>query len=189
MKQQLKPPTEVRLDTPNPARIYDYLLGGAHNFAVDRETAERMIAIFPDVPLWMRANRAFLRRVTTFLAESGVEQFLDIGSGMPTVGNVHTIAHAITPHARIVYVDNDPLVARQSEALVGDHPLVAVIEEDARNPEVILDHPAVRELLDFQQPIAVTLVGLLHFVTDDSDAERVAEPERACILGGIGRRR
>lgn len=184
MSRPRERPFNEWIDRPNPGRIYDYLLGGSHNFAVDREVAERMIAIFPDVPLWMRANRAFLRRAITFLAKRGIDQFMDIGSGMPTIGNVHTIAQQINPATRVVYVDHDPLVARQSEALVRDNPFVVVLEQDARDPAAILDHADVRTLLDFRRPIAVTLVGLLHFLTDDDEAEHVVQALRDAVPAG-----
>lgn len=184
MSRPRERPFDEWIDTPNPGRIYDYLLGGSHNFAVDREVAERMIAIFPDVPLWMRANRAFLRRVITFLVERGIDQFLDIGSGMPTVGNVHTIAQQINIGTRVVYVDHDPLVARQSEALVRDNPRVVVLEHDARDVEAILEHAEVRTLLDFRRPIAVILIGVLHFVIDDREAEHVVQTLRDAVPAG-----
>jgi O-methyltransferase involved in polyketide biosynthesis len=170
--------------TPNAARMYDYFLGGYHNFAVDRAAAERVIAINPETPLVMRANRAFLRRAVSFLAERGVDQFLDVGSGIPTVGAVHEIARAANPEARVVYVDADPVAVRHSEAILAGDPHTAVIHADAREPERILAHPDTARMLDPARPTALLLVAVLHFVPDDAQAERIADTLRAALAPG-----
>jgi len=160
-----------RIDTsvPNPARVYDYLLGGKDNYPTDREVAEQIVAIAPVARDVVRDNRAFLRRVVRFLTrEAGIRQFIDLGSGLPTQGNVHEIAQAIAPDAGVVYVDNDAMVVTHSRALLADANTIA-IQADLREPDVILGHPEVRQLIDFDQPIALLLVAILHFVPDDQD--------------------
>ncbi|HEY7224726.1 MAG TPA: SAM-dependent methyltransferase [Micromonosporaceae bacterium] len=152
------------------ARIYDYLLGGTHNFPADREVAQVVLASFPTGQAGIRANRAFLRRAVRFLAESGVRQFLDVGSGIPTVGNVHEIAQSVTPDARVVYVDIDPVAVAESLEILDGNPYATAVMANLLEPDKILDHPQVREVLDFDQPIALLLVALLHFVAEDADA-------------------
>src|SRR6266516_3206987 len=162
---QARPPTEGRgmerpdwapetidIDRPSAARIYDYALGGLHNFAVDREAARETFAHMPDLPLLMQANRAFLRRAVQFLAGVGVRQFLDIGSGIPTVGNVHEISRQLAPDTRVMYVDIDPVAVAHSRAILAGDPLSGVLQEDLRRPDRILTHPVVRGLIDFSQP-------------------------------------
>jgi hypothetical protein len=161
--------TKINTSVPNPARIYDYLLGGKDNYSTDREVAEQVVAIAPVARDVVQDNRAFLRRAVRFLTrEAGVRQFVDLGSGLPTQGNVHEIAQAIAPDARVVYVDNDAMVVTHSRALLaGDNTLA--VQADLREPDVILGHPDVRELIDFDQPIALLLVAILHFIPDDQD--------------------
>jgi len=152
------------------ARIYDYVLGGTHNFPADREAAKKALELFPLAPAMARANRAVLRRMVRYLVDAGVRQFLDIGSGMPTEGNVHEIVQQIAPEARVVYVDLDPVaVAESQEILEGNERATAVLG-DLRRPQAILDHPQVGNLLDFDQPTALLLVAVLHFVPDDTEA-------------------
>jgi hypothetical protein len=161
--------TTINTRVPNPARIYDYLLDGKDNYPADREVAEQLVAIAPVTRDVVRDNRAFLRRAVRFLTrEAGIRQFIDLGSGLPTQGNVHEIAQAIAPDARVVYVDNDAMVVTHSRALLaGDNTLV--IQADLREPGVILGHPDVRELLNFNEPIALLCVAILHFIPDDQD--------------------
>ncbi|HEV3471792.1 MAG TPA: SAM-dependent methyltransferase, partial [Actinomycetota bacterium] len=165
-------------DKPSAARIYDYLLGGYHNFEVDRAAARHIIALLPDMPLFMRANRAFLRRVVTYLADQGIDQFLDIGSGIPTVGNVHEVAQKINPSARIVYVDTEPVAVRHSKEILHDDPNATAIVADARQPELIRNHKEVRRLLDLDKPTAVLLLSILLFITDDEEAYGVVRTLR-----------
>lgn len=179
-----EPSPELPDDRPSAARIYDYLLGGHHNFAVDRQAGDYLSEINPDAPLVMWANRAFLRRAVNFLLAQGIDQFLDIGSGIPTVGNVHEIAQRTAPAARIVYVDNDPIAVRQSLAILGDQATVTALRADARQPEAILAHPTVQGLLDFRRPVALLLVALLHFVPDDDAANRIVRILCAALAPG-----
>ncbi|MGH3679798.1 MAG: SAM-dependent methyltransferase [Natronosporangium sp.] len=166
-------PAAIDLERPSVARMYDYFLGGSHNFAVDREAAHQILAIMPDVPLRAQANRAFLRRAVRYLLGAGVRQFLDIGSGIPTVGNVHEVAQQAAPDSRVVYVDVDPVAVAHSQELLAGDDRSAVIQEDLRRPDRILTHPVVRELLDLREPVAVLLVAVLHFVPD-ADAPHAA---------------
>lgn len=170
MNAQVRNPIDISSDTPSVARMYDYLLGGFHNFAIDREAAERVKRIYPDIALGMQANRAFLRRVVNFLLARGIDQFLDIGSGIPTVGNVHEVAERINPAARIVYVDSDPMAVAHGEVILQGNTHATVIQADARRPEKILNDPKVKYLLDFQRPVGVLIVALLHFIPDDANA-------------------
>lgn len=151
------------------ARAYDYLLGGEHNFASDREMIRQAMEIIPDLPIQARANRAFLHRAVSFLAEAGIRQFLDIGSGIPTRGNVHEVAQKAAPDAKVVYVDIDPVAVSHSRQLLAGNPNTVVIQQDARNAEAIIDHPDVRALIDFSRPVAVIMVALLHVIPDSDD--------------------
>jgi len=153
------------------ARMYDYYLGGVHNFPADREAAEAVIERFPFIPGAARANRAFVVNAVRHLSENGVRQFLDIGSGIPTVDNVHSIARRIHPETRVAYVDLDPVaVAESIEILEGDGRAVAV-RGDVQEPRAIVDHPEVRRLLDFDEPIGVILAAVLHFVPEHKVAD------------------
>jgi hypothetical protein len=151
---------------PSPARIYDYLLGGAHNFAVDREMIDRVVAIAPQVGRWALLNRAFLRRAVLTLVDAGVRQFLDIGSGIPTVGNVHEIAQQADPEARVVYVDNDPVAIAHSQLVLDGNDRATAILADMRDPEGILGHPETRRMLDFDAPIGLLMVTVFHYISD-----------------------
>ncbi|MEV5407686.1 SAM-dependent methyltransferase [Thermopolyspora sp. NPDC052614] len=156
-------------DVPNAARIYDYFLGGKNNFPVDRETAERFLSIVPEAKKSVLANRAFLLRVVKELAADGADQFLDIGAGLLNQENVHDIAQAVNPEARVVYVDYDPSVVAHGRALLQGRPRVGFATGDVRKPEDILRAPEVTELIDFSRPVAVLMVALLHFLPDDED--------------------
>jgi SAM-dependent methyltransferase len=158
---------------PSPARMYDYYLGGHHNFPVDRQAADEVMAAFPDMPIVAQANRAFLRRAVRFVIERGVCQFLDIGSGIPTVGNVHEVAQGINPDARVVYVDVDPIAVTHGRALLANNPLATVVQADARDVDQLVANSDVRRLLDFSQPVAVLIVAMLHFVHDDLEARQI----------------
>ena len=162
----------IDFDRPNAARIYDYLLGGAHNFAVDRELAERALNGHPMLRYLAQANRGFLRRAVTWCLEQGIEQFLDLGSGVPTVGNVHEIALAHTGAARVAYVDFEPVAVAHATEIVAPfgRDQVTVTQADLRLPRTVLDAPGVAGLLDFTRPVAVLAVAVLHFVDDDLPA-------------------
>ncbi|GGM54353.1 SAM-dependent methyltransferase [Dactylosporangium sucinum] len=152
------------------ARIYDYHLGGIHNFPADREAADAVAKLFPLVPALARNNRAFLRRAVRHLAESGVRQFLDIGSGIPTAGNVHEVARTIVPDAKVVYVDLDPVAVSESLEILDGDERSAAVRADLRDPDSILTHSQVRRLINFREPVAVLLIAVLHFVPDDEAA-------------------
>jgi hypothetical protein len=160
-------PPNLPLDRPSAARMYDYFLGGYHNFAVDRKAADAATSVYPEFPLVMQANRAFLRRVVKFLLAQNVRRFLDVGSGIPTVDNTHQVARRAAPEARIVYIDNDPIAVAHSTALLRDEPNTAIIEADVTNYREILQHPIVRDLLGPGEPVGLLMVFLLHFVLDD----------------------
>ena len=176
--------TRINTGVPNPARIYDYFLGGKDNFPADREVAEQVVAIAPVARDIVEDNRAFLRRAVRLLAgEAGIRQFIDLGSGLPTQGNVHEIAQAVAPDARVVYVDNDAMVVTHSRALLaGDN--TAAIEADLRDPDSVMRHQEVRELIDFDQPIALLLMAILHFVPDDEDPYGIVARFRDALPAG-----
>jgi SAM-dependent methyltransferase len=157
----------------SPARMYDYFLGGLHNFPVDRDAAERVIAAFPDMPMVAQANRAFLRRAVRFACDQGITQFLDLGSGIPTVGNVHEVAQSLRPDARVLYVDVDSVAVTHGRALLANNANATVIQADARHLEQILQHPEASRLLDVSRPLGVIVVALLHFIRDDAEAQQL----------------
>jgi hypothetical protein len=161
-------PDEVNLELPSSARIYDYLLAGGHNFKNDREAAERLLKVVPARDM-ARLNRGFLRRAILFLVEAGIRQYLDLGSGIPTVGNVHEVAHAADPSCRVLYVDIEPIAVAHSELLLADNDNASVIRADLREPETILAAPETRRLLDFEQPLGLLMVGVIQFVPDRDD--------------------
>ncbi|MDP9861117.1 MULTISPECIES: SAM-dependent methyltransferase [Streptosporangium] len=169
---------------PSVARMYDYYLGGKDNFASDRAAAEKFIEIVPGVREMAQANRAFLRRAVSELAARGVRQFLDIGSGLPTQENVHQVVHRIIPDARVTYVDNDPIVLAHGRALLSDNPHTTVIQADMREPKALLDHPEVRASIDFDEPVAVILLAMLHFVPDDAVADQIIASVREVLSPG-----
>ncbi|MEU8262894.1 SAM-dependent methyltransferase [Micromonospora sp. NPDC048999] len=177
-------PDTIDIERPSVARMYDYYLGGSHNFAADRAAARAMVEAVPEAPLMAQANRAFLRRAVQFLAESGVRQFLDIGSGIPTVGNVHEIAQRVDPACRVVYVDVDPVAVAHSREILAGNDGATVLREDFRQPAAILDHPEVNRLLDFTQPVAVMIVAVLHFIPDADRPEEVLRTLRAALPPG-----
>lgn len=165
---------------PNVARIYDYLLGGKDNLAVDREVAEHLAEVQPLVVSGMRANRAFVCRAVAYLAKRGIAQFVDLGSGLPTGVNVHQVARRVNPEAKVVYVDQDPIVLVHARALLEDRRTI-VVEGDVREPEQILTDRKLRGLIDLDQPVAVLAAALLHFVTDAEDPARIVRTFRAAM--------
>ena len=162
-------PDDIDIERPAPARMYDYYLDGSHNFAADRELAAKVLDVWPDLPHVMRANRAFLRRALTYLTQQGIDQFIDLGSGIPTVGNVHEIVLGLNPAARTVYVDNDVVAVSHSRSILAAVPNAAVIHTDLRDPRAVLGDPALRELIDLSRPVAVLMFAVLHFVPDEDD--------------------
>ena len=168
----------ARIDTSRPhlARLYDYLLGGKDNYAVDREWCEQALRVFPSFRTWARENRAFIGRAVRFLvSECGIRQFLDIGTGLPTANNVHQVAQGIAPECRIVYVDNDPIVLAHARALLTSSPegKTAYIDADLREPEKILADPQLRQTLDFSQPVGLLLCAILHSLPDEENPKRI----------------
>jgi hypothetical protein len=150
--------------------MYDAYLGGRDNYPVDREAVRQILRDFPEVRLIALANRAFLHRAVLFLAaEAGIRQFLDIGTGIPSTGNVHEVAGRVTPDARVVYVDNDPIVHVHASALLTGSGTTSIVLADLRDPGVILAHPGLRAMIDFSRPVALLLVAILHFVTNEED--------------------
>ncbi|MFG3659015.1 SAM-dependent methyltransferase [Streptomyces sp. NPDC047706] len=162
-------PRSIDISVPSVARIYDYYLGGSHNFEVDREAARRAMEFMPGLPKIMRANRAFMCRAVRHAAAEGITQFLDIGSGIPTHGNVHEVAQAASPGARVVYVDHDPVAVAHSQAVLEGNDDAGVAAADVRKPRDILSSPEVERLLDLKRPVALLLVAVLHFVEDADD--------------------
>ena len=177
------------VDQPDPtqrpataARMYDYFLGGYHNFPADREAAQAVIAQLPDVPMIARANRDFVARAVRYLVDAGIRQFLDLGSGLPTAGNVHEIAQAAVADARVVYVDIDPVAVSESLDLLASNPHATAVRGDLRTPQAILDNPAVARMLDLSRPVGVVLAAVLHFVPDDDQARDIL----AQLAAGVG---
>ena len=163
------PSPAVDISLPNAARIYDYLLGGCHNFAIDRETAEKAMAAGRSSALPARANRSFLRRAVRFMVSEGIDQFLDLGSGIPTVGNVHEIAQHANPDAHVVYVDNEPIAVAHARQLLAGNQNAMIIGADLRDTGAVLTHPDTRRLLDFDRPIGLLMVAVFHFIPDSDD--------------------
>lgn len=166
-EQQEWVPPDVDTSVPNIARAYDYALGGGHNFAVDRDFIEAAERVLPSARQVARLNRSFLRRAVLFLVEQGIRQFLDLGSGIPTVGNVHEVAQDAAPDCRVVYVDKEPIAVSHSVLMLRDNDRAAAIQADLRYPKSVFDQPEIRELLDFDQPIGLLMLMVLHYVPDD----------------------
>jgi hypothetical protein len=165
---------EVDPSRPSVARIYDYWLGGSQNFEADREAGRRAAEAMPRLPVWARANRVFLRHaVGELVGRYGIRQFLDLGSGVPTVGNVHEIAQAEDPSVRVVYIDMDPVAIAHARALLADNPSAHAALADLREPQSVLEHPVVRDAIDWDQPVAVLMFAVLHFIADDAEAARI----------------
>ena len=169
-------PPEIDTTRPHSARIYDYMLGGKDNFAADRAVADQVLAAWPAMRISTRENRKFIGRAVRYLAgEAGIDQFLDIGSGLPTVANVHEVAQAINPAARVVYVDNDPLVLTHARALLTSSAegKCAYIQADLREPEWILSDPVTQETLDFTRPVGLILAAVVHFLLPADEPKRI----------------
>jgi len=174
----------IDIARPSTARIYDYHLGGSHNFDADRRVAEQIVQIMPDLPQILRANRAFLRRAVRFLLEAGVRQFLDLGSGIPTVGNVHEIAQQADPDARVVYVDVDPAAVAHANLMLAGNDNAAAVRADLRDVPRVLAAPQVRRLIDFKQPVGLLMVAVLHFVPDSDDPAGIVARYRDMLPSG-----
>jgi SAM-dependent methyltransferase len=177
-------PPGVDTKRANVARVYDYWLGGRHNFLADQDVARAIAAVEPNVRVLVRANRAFLGRAVRFLAQSGIRQFLDIGSGIPTEGNVHEVAQQAAPGSRVVYADIDPVAIAHSRALLAGNADASVINGDLREPEKILANEDTRRLADFSQPAGLLLMLVLHFIPDADDPWRIVARLRDALAPG-----
>jgi hypothetical protein len=178
-------PTEIDTSRPHPARMYDAYLGGKDNYAADREAVRQVLRAAPEVREIARANRAFLQRVVRFLAgEAGIRQLIDIGTGIPAAGNVHEVAGQVAPGTRVVYVDNDPIVHVHANALLTGSGTTRIVLADLRDPEAILQHPKVGELIDFGQPVGLLLVAILHFLTEEENPTGILATLREALAPG-----
>src|SRR5579864_3779564 len=183
-KYEPRVPEGVDVTRPSIARIYDYLLSGKDNFAADRAAAQKLMESRLDPRRIALANRGFLRRAVRFLAQQGVSQFLDLGSGLPTSPSVHEVARAVTPDARVAYVDHDPIVVAHNEALLAKRDGVSTIRADVRDPDAVLEHDALARCLDFGRPVAVLLLSVLHFISGDEDAPGIVARFRERMAPG-----
>lgn len=176
-------PEGVNVDLPSAARVYDYLLGGGHNFAGDRALAEKLVTMLPARDM-ARLNRAFLRRAVLFMVDKGIRQFLDLGSGIPTVGNVHEVAQDAHPDSRIVYVDYEPVAVAHSELILEGNEKAAVIQADMRNPDAILNATETKRLIDLSEPLGLLTVGVVQFIPDADDPWSLAARYRDVLAAG-----
>ncbi|MBT2388474.1 SAM-dependent methyltransferase [Streptomyces sp. ISL-1] len=177
-------PQGIDISMPSVSRIYDYYLGGSHNFEVDREAARKAMEFMPGLPKIMQANRAFMRRAVNYAVSEGVTQFLDIGSGIPTFGNVHEVAQKATAESRVVYVDHDPVAVSHSRAVLDGNEQAVVLSADLRKPRQILENPETTELLDLERPVALLLVAVLHFLEDEDDPQSAVAQLRDALAPG-----
>ncbi|MFI1993906.1 SAM-dependent methyltransferase [Actinoplanes sp. NPDC020271] len=169
---------------PSSARVYDAFLGGTHNFAVDRSVASRIMEIVPEMAALARANRAFLHRVVRWAVANGVRQFIDLGSGIPTEGNVHEVALAADPEARVAYVDVDPTAVLYARDLLGDDPRTVVVQGDLRDPAAVLDDPALNTVIDLGRPVGILMFAVLHFVPDGPVLDATLHGYREAVVAG-----
>ncbi|QWF85356.1 SAM-dependent methyltransferase [Amycolatopsis sp. CA-230715] len=184
MAEKRRTPPDVDLDKPNAARVYDYFIGGKLNYAMDRAFAEKVREQLPRAAEICLLNRLWLRRVVRFGVARGVRQFLDIGSGMPTVGHVHEIAQTADPSARVVYVDNEPVAIAHSEIVLEGNENAIMVDADGEQPFEVLDHPGTRAMLDFSQPIMVILAAFIHFIPPERNPARLISTYRDALAPG-----
>ncbi|MEH0422415.1 SAM-dependent methyltransferase [Streptomyces sp. B21-083] len=177
-------PIEIDTSRPHPARMYDWYLGGKDNYPVDEAMGRQMLALDPRVPVMAKVNRAFMHRATRWLAGHGVRQFLDVGTGIPTEPNLHQIAQEIAPDARVVYCDNDPIVLAHAAALLRgtEEGVTEYLQADVRDPDAIIE--GAKKVLDFERPVALSLVALLHFVSDADGAHDLVGRLLAALPAG-----
>jgi len=175
---------EIDTSRPHPARIYDYLLGGKDNYEVDQQAGDALAEAAPEVRIGLRANRAFLQRAVRHVVGSGVRQILDIGTGLPTSPNVHEIAQQVAPDVRVAYVDNDPIVKTHGDALLGRSGATSIVLGDLRDPRGVVEHPDVRRVIDFDKPVALLLVAVVHFLTDAEKPEQIVAALRDALPAG-----
>ncbi|RKT82277.1 S-adenosyl methyltransferase [Saccharopolyspora antimicrobica] len=178
------PPREMDIVRPAAARIYDAFLGGGHNFGVERGFAERIEQALPGIGGCYQENRAFLRRTVEFLLARGVRQFLDLGSGIPTIGHLHEVARRRTRDFRVLYVDNEPLTVAHSKPLLADEPRADILQADCREPEAIFRSPEARELLDLRRPVGLLMTSVLHFIPDSDDPLGLVETYQDALVPG-----
>ena len=178
-------PPEIDIHKPSVARVYDAILGGKDNFPWDRAVAAEVIAAFPQAATSAVLNRQVLERAVRYLHDQGIDQFLDLGSGLPTARNTHEIAQELNPRARVAYVDNDPIVLTHGRAqLVGDDAPTTVVTADVRHPDTILNNPAITAFLDFSRPIGLILNGVIHYLNDDEDPYGVVTKLTSALASG-----
>jgi SAM-dependent methyltransferase len=177
-------PSGIDISVPSIARVYDAVLGGKDNYAVDRTIAEASLRIVPEIGDVGRYNRAILGRGVRYMAEQGIRQFLDLGSGLPTVQNTHQVAQEHSPEARVVYVDKDPIVLAHGRALLVENERTTVVTADLRDPDAVLNNPDVRALIDFDQPVGLMLVGVVHHLNDDEGPSAIVETYKKVLPPG-----
>ncbi|RKT89083.1 O-Methyltransferase involved in polyketide biosynthesis [Saccharopolyspora antimicrobica] len=178
-------PASVDTTQPSAARAYDYFLGGSHNFAADRAFADQVLEIAPSIPAVTRLNRSFLRRAVRYCLDQGIRQFLDLGSGIPTVGNTHQVAEAAGIPARVVYVDNEPVAYHHAQHVLGGSETATIIQADMRDLSAVLDHPDARRLLDFSRPVGLLAVGVLLYLEDPQPAELIRAYRQRLAPGSL----
>ncbi|HUQ58286.1 SAM-dependent methyltransferase [Lentzea sp.] len=177
-------PLGIDTNVPSMARVYDYILGGAHNFAADRQVGSQIEKLVPGLPSVARLNRRFLGRAVNFLMDQGIRQFLDIGSGIPTVANVHEVAQERDPGARVVYVDKDPVAVAHSRLLLADNDNATIVHADMREPDSVLSSAEVKRLLRFDEPIGLLMLLMLHWVPDEDDPVELVASYRDALPAG-----
>jgi hypothetical protein len=177
-------PDEINVDVPSAARVYDYLLGGGHNFAADRAVGEIVLRVQPHGRQIASSNRAFLSRAVRYLVDRGIKQFLDLGSGIPTVGNVHEVAQRTDPDCRVVYVDHDPVAVAHSQLILRDNDNAVIIDADLTQPERVLDSPEVHRFIDFSEPVGLLTVAIFHFISDEKQPLDILRKYRAVLPPG-----
>ncbi|MFE6164004.1 SAM-dependent methyltransferase [Streptomyces sp. NPDC056486] len=176
--------TGIDTSKPHPARVYDYLLGGKDNYPVDQEAGDELVSAAPEARIGVRANRAFLERAVRFAVGSGIRQILDVGTGLPTSPNIHEIAQRVAPDVRVAYIDNDPIVKAHGDALLSRSGTTNIVLADLRRPQDVVNHPDVRRLIDFDEPVALFLVAILHFVTDEEQPKQIVAALRDALPAG-----
>jgi hypothetical protein len=177
-------PDGIDVEMPSAARVYDFLLGGGHNFAADQVVGERVLQVQPNGRQIASSNRAFLGRAVRYMVGQGITQFLDLGSGIPTVGNVHEVAQHANPQCRVVYVDYDPVAVAHSQLILEGNDRAVVVNADLRWPETVLNAPAVGQLLDFSKPVGLLMVAVFHFVADEKNPRDILARYRAVLPSG-----
>ncbi|MGH3491646.1 MAG: SAM-dependent methyltransferase [Sciscionella sp.] len=177
-------PADVNIELPSAARVYDYFLDGGHNFKVDRDFARRVIQTLPEAPMLARLNRKFLARATEYCVAAGIDQFLDVGCGLPTVGAVHEVAQRANPEARVLYADNEPVAVMHCEQLLRGNDKANVIQADLRWPASVLDNPVTVQTLDLSRPVALLIVSVMHFIPDADDPAAILARYAALLPAG-----